>query len=98
MAKCNICNRRWWFSSQVKCDCKSRQLKQRIKVEQEVWQNVHLQNLYTQHLHTSHSTHEKTTSPCDAITQPFSQPRQESSYCDSSSSYDSGSSSSSSPD
>lgn len=29
MAKCNICNRRWFFSSQVKCDCKSKQLKAR---------------------------------------------------------------------
>jgi len=29
VAKCNICNKRWFFSSQVKCDCKAKQLKAR---------------------------------------------------------------------
>lgn len=29
MAKCSICNRSWWFSSKVKCNCKAEQLKVR---------------------------------------------------------------------
>jgi len=27
MIKCSICNRRWFFSSKVKCNCKAEQLK-----------------------------------------------------------------------
>lgn len=26
MAKCNICGKKWWFSSRVKCDCRSREI------------------------------------------------------------------------
>lgn len=29
MAKCSICNRRWFFSSKVKCTCRADQLKNR---------------------------------------------------------------------
>ena len=32
MAKCSICNRSWWFSSKVKCNCKIEQLKVRAAV------------------------------------------------------------------
>lgn len=32
MAKCSICNRRWFFSSKVKCNCKAEQLKLRAAV------------------------------------------------------------------
>lgn len=32
MAKCSICNRRWFFSSKVKCNCKAEQLKVRAAI------------------------------------------------------------------
>lgn len=94
MAKCNICNRRWWFSSQVKCDCKSSHSPRYIEIGQIVLQNVHLLDLQD-HVHTGHSTNVHTTSPCAPTTPHFSEPRQESSSCDSSNSSDSGSPSSS---
>ena len=95
MAKCNICNRRWWFSAQVKCDCKSKQLKQRVVVAKgNISPNTHEYD-WGAHSHIGVSAKE-TTSSCESATQHFSQPRQESSSYDASSSYDNSGSSSSS--
>lgn len=109
MTKCSICNRRWFFSSKVKCNCKAEQLKVRaaaLPVRRSIQNNNDIALFAMHQQETLKQQHSDFSEPCrtELPSSGFRSFDLSASHCNSlhdsssSSSYDSGSTSSSSWD